>query len=82
MKDSYQITNFPIYVSMGCKEKLDCYCQKKKPGTVIIFKITSGPETGKIKIVQITQCGVRSIDLTNTSISSKLTRALNYSKMK
>jgi len=75
-------SDFPVYVSSGSKEKLECYKKNKSIGTVIIFKITCGLGIGKVLILQITNNGARSISLPGTNVTKNLTRALIYARNK
>lgn len=48
-------TDFHCYVSYGNHEKLENYCNCKKPGTVVIYKYTNGDNEGSVVMVQITK---------------------------
>lgn len=80
----HRATDFAAYVSRGSKAKLECYCQTKSPGCVIIFQYTSGPENGTIVMCQITSkqtlADARCIVLSQTNKKRVLDQihALNY----
>ena len=77
-------TNFHCYVSYGSVEKLESYCKCKCPGTVLIYKYTSGKQSGTVVMVQITKHqtleSARSIVLSQTSKKSMLNqiKSINY----
>ncbi len=78
-------TDFHCYVSHGSPDKLKSYFALKKTGTVIIYKYTSGVDSGCIIMLQITKQktleSARTITLSRGSIDiSKQIKIINYNK--
>ena len=77
-------TDFHCYVSHGSADKLESYCKCKSPGTVVIYKYTTGEKSGTVVMVQITKHqtleSARSIVLSHANKKSLLTqiKSINY----